>query len=71
MNVYTAEFHGVWLGGEALILAPNVVDARQMLEEELTRRSLEQQRSPPDITWHAVAVAGTLAKVVILNDGDY
>lgn len=72
MNIYTATFSGMWLGGDALIIAPTVADARAMLDTELAARLLtDKQRDRPDITWHATAGLGTSPKIVILDDGNY
>lgn len=72
MNVYTASFSGVWLGGFALIFAADETYARHLLDAAIAGAKLtDKQTSPPEITLRGRATPRTPAECVILWNGDY
>jgi len=70
MNVYTAEFHGVWLAGYAVVIARGDKSAMKLLLAALAAANLPQAEAPT-LTLFCVAASNTPATVKILANGDY
>lgn len=67
MKVWTCGFKGVWLGGDAVIVADSAEKAAEQLSVELALIGLSQEIRPED----CVRVMTTKPAVFVLDNGSY
>lgn len=69
MKAYVVEFHGVWLGGSAVVVATNRKHAQRELQRKFEEHGIHV-KNIPDIKFF-IPVELDKAGVKYLNDGDY
>lgn len=67
MKVFSASFKGVWLQGDAIVVAETRQEALLLLKHELAKQNLGQNVSIDDL----YSIDATKPNVLILNNGDY
>ncbi|MEK5036205.1 hypothetical protein MKY96_32670 [Paenibacillus sp. FSL R7-0302] len=67
LKVYVANFPGVWLGGEAIVVAKNKSEAVSLLTTELQERSLGHALDKHYLS----EIDITIPNAYVINDGDY
>lgn len=65
MKVFIAQFKGVWLGGDAVIVAADLEQAMGLLKADLVARKLETD----GISMEEISLESALCHVI--DDGDY
>lgn len=67
MKVFYAEFHGMWLGGHAVVTADNEAEARAMVERAMVAAHIADKRDTIKIHEVGIAERGITA----FDNGDY
>ncbi len=69
-KVYICNDHDLhWpVGGGSVVVAPNVVEARKLLDVELVKWGLKPYK---DEKYHLVHVSMSVPSAYIISDGDY
>lgn len=67
MKVWTAKFDGIWMGGDAVVVAKDVETAVAILNDEIALLGLKDRVTAEDM----IPLNTKKEGVLILDDGDY